>query len=97
MAKQTCIVLVFLVLLGIHMPAQQFPPGFVDPAPLLAAAIKEIGEADVGRAFSPQPPFRRLFRSLQPRLPGIDSMCYRNAWEQFSIAAWAPDSAYSDC
>jgi glyoxylase-like metal-dependent hydrolase (beta-lactamase superfamily II) len=46
MAKQTCIVLAFLVLLGIHIPAQQFPPGFVDPAPLLAAAATEIGEAN---------------------------------------------------
>ena len=39
--------LAFLVLLGIQMPAQQFPPGFVDPAPLLAAAAKEIGEANL--------------------------------------------------
>jgi glyoxylase-like metal-dependent hydrolase (beta-lactamase superfamily II) len=29
------------------MPAQQFPPGYVDPAPLLAAAAKEIGEANL--------------------------------------------------
>ena len=27
--------------------AQQFPPGFVDPAPILAAAAKEIGEANL--------------------------------------------------
>jgi glyoxylase-like metal-dependent hydrolase (beta-lactamase superfamily II) len=35
-----------LIVLGVQAPAQQFPPGFVDPAPLLAAAAKEIGEAD---------------------------------------------------
>jgi glyoxylase-like metal-dependent hydrolase (beta-lactamase superfamily II) len=46
MAKPSCIVLVFLVLLGTHVPAQQFPPGFVDPAPILAAAAREIGEAN---------------------------------------------------
>ena len=27
--------------------AQSFPPGYVDPAPLLAAAAKEIGEANL--------------------------------------------------
>jgi len=27
--------------------AQQFPPGYVDPAPILAAAAKEIGEANL--------------------------------------------------
>ena len=35
-----------------HIAAQQagtaaFPPGFVDPAPILAAAAKEIGEANL--------------------------------------------------
>src|SRR5215510_5694581 len=36
-----------VVLLGLQarMPAQQFPPGYVDPAPILAAASREIGEA----------------------------------------------------
>jgi glyoxylase-like metal-dependent hydrolase (beta-lactamase superfamily II) len=29
------------------LSAQQFPPGYVDPAPLLAAAAREIGEADL--------------------------------------------------
>ncbi len=29
------------------MPAQQFPPGYVDPAPLLAAVAEEIGEANL--------------------------------------------------
>src|SRR5687767_5998937 len=33
------------LLLGTQLPAQQFPPGYVDPAPLLAAAAREIGEA----------------------------------------------------
>ena len=30
---------------GTTLPAQQFPPGYVDPAPILAAASKEIGES----------------------------------------------------
>jgi hypothetical protein len=34
------------LLLGTQLPAEQFPPGYVDPAPLLAAASKEIGEAN---------------------------------------------------
>ena len=38
--------LAVVVLLGVHAPAQQFPPGYVDPAPLLAAAAREIGEAN---------------------------------------------------
>ena len=29
------------------LSAQQFPPGYVDPAPLLAAAAQEIGEANL--------------------------------------------------
>jgi glyoxylase-like metal-dependent hydrolase (beta-lactamase superfamily II) len=37
-------VLVALVAFGISTPAQQYPPGFVDPAPILAAASKEINE-----------------------------------------------------
>jgi glyoxylase-like metal-dependent hydrolase (beta-lactamase superfamily II) len=47
MARRLCSLLGLLVLLGGTMPAQQFPPGFVDPAPLLAAAAKEIGEANL--------------------------------------------------
>jgi glyoxylase-like metal-dependent hydrolase (beta-lactamase superfamily II) len=35
------------LLLGTQLPAQQFPPGYVDPAPLLAAAAREIGEANL--------------------------------------------------
>lgn len=46
MAKRLCLLLALIVLLGGGMPAQQLSPGFVDPAPLLAAAAKEIGEAD---------------------------------------------------
>jgi glyoxylase-like metal-dependent hydrolase (beta-lactamase superfamily II) len=30
---------------GARTPARQFPPGFVDPAPILAAAAREIGES----------------------------------------------------
>ena len=37
-----------LVLLsGAQTPAQRFTPGYVDPAPILEAAAREIGEADV--------------------------------------------------
>jgi glyoxylase-like metal-dependent hydrolase (beta-lactamase superfamily II) len=46
MAKKLCVSLALLVLLGGRIPAQQFPPGYVDPLPLLAAAAKEIGEAN---------------------------------------------------
>jgi glyoxylase-like metal-dependent hydrolase (beta-lactamase superfamily II) len=35
-----------IALAGAHLLARQFPPGYVDPAPILAAASKEIGEAD---------------------------------------------------
>jgi glyoxylase-like metal-dependent hydrolase (beta-lactamase superfamily II) len=37
-------VLVALVALGIATPAQQYSPGFIDPAPVLAAASKAINE-----------------------------------------------------
>jgi glyoxylase-like metal-dependent hydrolase (beta-lactamase superfamily II) len=47
MAKKLWVLFVLLVLLGGSLPAQQFPPGFVDPQPLLAAAAKEIGEANL--------------------------------------------------
>jgi glyoxylase-like metal-dependent hydrolase (beta-lactamase superfamily II) len=40
-------VLAALVAFGISTPAQQYPPGFVDPAPILAAASKEINEASL--------------------------------------------------
>jgi glyoxylase-like metal-dependent hydrolase (beta-lactamase superfamily II) len=46
MAKRLWLLLSLIVLFGGGMPAQQFPQGFVDPAPLLAAAAKEIGEAN---------------------------------------------------
>ena len=46
MSRSLLAVPVLLMLLGVQTPAQQFPPGFVDPAPLLAAAAKEIGEAN---------------------------------------------------
>ena len=35
---------VLFLLPGVPALAQQFPPGFVDPMPLLAAASEEIGE-----------------------------------------------------
>ena len=36
-----------LLVLGTRTPAQQWPNGFEDPAPILAAAAKEIGEANL--------------------------------------------------
>jgi glyoxylase-like metal-dependent hydrolase (beta-lactamase superfamily II) len=47
MARQFLGALALLVIVGAQTPAQQFPPGYVDPAPLLAAAAKEIGEANL--------------------------------------------------
>jgi len=40
-------IVAFLTLVGSQAPAQQFPPGYVDPAPLLAAVAEEIGEANL--------------------------------------------------
>ena len=36
-----------VLILGSQTAAQRFPPGYVDPAPLLAAAAAEIGEANL--------------------------------------------------
>ena len=40
-------VIASLLVLGIQTPAQQYAPGYVDPAPVLAAASKAIGEANL--------------------------------------------------
>jgi glyoxylase-like metal-dependent hydrolase (beta-lactamase superfamily II) len=47
MPKALLPALALLVVSGGRAPAQQFPPGYVDPQPLLAAAAKEIGEANL--------------------------------------------------
>ena len=47
MAKRWLAAMALLVAVGMRLPAQQFPLGQVDPAPLLAAAAKEIGEANL--------------------------------------------------
>lgn len=47
MIKKISTAVALFVMLGSRMPAQQFPPGYVDPAPLLAAASQEIGEANL--------------------------------------------------
>lgn len=45
---RTLLVRVFMLgLLPVNISAQEFPPGYVDPAPLLAAAAAEIGEANL--------------------------------------------------
>jgi glyoxylase-like metal-dependent hydrolase (beta-lactamase superfamily II) len=47
MSRSLLAVPVLLVLLVVQTLAQQFPPGYVDPAPLLAAAAREINEANL--------------------------------------------------
>ncbi len=47
MAKRLSAALAVLLMLESRIPAQQFPPGYVDPVPLLAAAAREIGEASL--------------------------------------------------
>src|SRR5687768_16354456 len=47
MTTKASALVALLLMLGTTMPAQQFPPGYVDPAPLLAAAAREIGEANL--------------------------------------------------
>jgi glyoxylase-like metal-dependent hydrolase (beta-lactamase superfamily II) len=47
MVKRACWLIVLLVALGVATPAQQFPPGYVDPLPVLAAASKAINEQDL--------------------------------------------------
>jgi glyoxylase-like metal-dependent hydrolase (beta-lactamase superfamily II) len=47
MPKSLLSTVALLILLGGQMPAQQFPPGYVDPLPLLAAVADEIGEVDL--------------------------------------------------
>jgi len=47
MAKKVSAAAASLLILSVRTPAQQFPPGYVDPAPLLAAASREIGEANL--------------------------------------------------
>jgi glyoxylase-like metal-dependent hydrolase (beta-lactamase superfamily II) len=41
------VLIAILVAVGSQLPAQQFPPGFVDPAPVLAAASAAIGEQNL--------------------------------------------------
>ena len=44
MPTRSFALLVLIIAAGAQIPAQQFPPGFVDPAPVLAAASKAINE-----------------------------------------------------
>ena len=39
-------VALLVVIAGVHSLAQRYSPGYVDPAPILAAAAQEIGEAN---------------------------------------------------
>ncbi|MEQ1909492.1 MAG: MBL fold metallo-hydrolase [Vicinamibacterales bacterium] len=45
MARKIAAAIALIVTLQLRTPAQEFPPGYVDPLPLLAAASREIGEA----------------------------------------------------
>ena len=45
MARRVSLLLLLVVTMGATTPAQQFPPGYVDPLPILAAASKEINES----------------------------------------------------
>ena len=47
MITRASTVIALFLILGTEMPAGQFPPGYVDPAPLLTAAAREIGEANL--------------------------------------------------
>ena len=47
MVKRVLSTAVLLMIAGGLTPAQEFPPGYLDPAPLLAAVAEEIGEADL--------------------------------------------------
>ena len=42
--QRLCLLLALVVAAGGRMPAQQLPPGYVDPGPVLAAASKAINE-----------------------------------------------------
>src|SRR5262245_41745093 len=43
MARRFSLVILLMALFGASQAAQQFPPGYVDPMPLLAAAAREVG------------------------------------------------------
>ena len=47
MSTKASVAIALLVLLAARTTAQRFPPGYVDAAPLLAAAAQEIGEANL--------------------------------------------------
>jgi len=47
MVKRFFGAVILLTVTGAQLPAQDFPPGYVDPAPLLAAVAEEIGEANL--------------------------------------------------
>ena len=43
-SERLCLLLALVVAAGAQIPAQQLPPGYVDPGPVLAAASKAINE-----------------------------------------------------
>jgi glyoxylase-like metal-dependent hydrolase (beta-lactamase superfamily II) len=47
MSRVLCLLIAFLIAAGSQLPAQPFPIGFVDPAPILAAASEAIGEQNL--------------------------------------------------
>ena len=44
MTRSPLVAVLLTVLAGLTLLAQRFPPGYVDPAPILVAAAQEIGE-----------------------------------------------------
>ena len=46
MLRSLSVAALLILLAGVHSLAQRFAPGYVDPAPILAAAAAEIGEAN---------------------------------------------------
>jgi glyoxylase-like metal-dependent hydrolase (beta-lactamase superfamily II) len=81
--------LVLIVMAGVHTPAQRFTPGYVDPAPLLAAAAAEIGEADLkcitfsgtGYAGAVGQTFENAVNIDWPRIDSLGSYTRTINWE----------------
>ena len=88
--KKRLVGVVVLVLAGSPLAAQEFPPGFVDPAPLLAAVAEEIGEADLrclsysgsgGYAGAVGQTFENAVNIDWPRIGSLDNYTRTLNWE----------------
>ena len=90
MAKRLVGTVALLMLAGSPSAAQEFPPGFVDPAPLLAAVAEEIGEADLrclsysgsgGYAGAVGQTFENAVNIDWPRIGSLDNYTRTINWE----------------